>query len=222
MVERTTNMHRMRMRRVVIAPSSTALLLLLLLSLTQSSFFHVSSFQIMLSYSRSASMIIAPRRRATASLLWKTAIHSTSRSSRIPPSSQLYGQKSTYNSEDVVELQYSEFLPPSAASPNTPVMWVFSIMVVDWLPREILDVLWVLFIHILRCSFLHSSPTYDYTITSSIINIQLPTRITREQTQLRLPRFLPFHPTTKPPTNLHHRPTKPWRKHARLETIHEL
>eukprot|EP00584_Thalassiosira_punctigera_P025642 CAMPEP_0172555308 /NCGR_PEP_ID=MMETSP1067-20121228/58346_1 /TAXON_ID=265564 ORGANISM="Thalassiosira punctigera, Strain Tpunct2005C2" /NCGR_SAMPLE_ID=MMETSP1067 /ASSEMBLY_ACC=CAM_ASM_000444 /LENGTH=395 /DNA_ID=CAMNT_0013343823 /DNA_START=199 /DNA_END=1386 /DNA_ORIENTATION=- len=104
-----------RRRGRAVAPSSALMLLLSLQSLfSRASSYRTSSSQI--------SRAVASRRGASS---WNT---SPCGDSIIQSSSQLYSQKSTYMANDVVELQYSEFLPPSTASSNTPVIFLHGLL----------------------------------------------------------------------------------------------
>eukprot|EP00571_Detonula_confervacea_P016430 CAMPEP_0172302532 /NCGR_PEP_ID=MMETSP1058-20130122/4225_1 /TAXON_ID=83371 /ORGANISM="Detonula confervacea, Strain CCMP 353" /LENGTH=408 /DNA_ID=CAMNT_0013013047 /DNA_START=24 /DNA_END=1250 /DNA_ORIENTATION=+ len=111
---RTAAMHRTR--RAGIIPSTT---LLLLLSLQ--SFIHVSSFPL----SSFSSMPASTSNRAIASLSLRTCNLSRN---IIYSSSRLYSQKPNYSAEDVVELQYSEFLPASAESSHAPVIFLHGLL----------------------------------------------------------------------------------------------
>jgi len=97
--------------------SSLALLSLSLLSMQSSFFRHVSSFPL-LSPSTSSSWrktLIASRPRVSIPLSSNQCL---SRTERTYISSRLFSQ----SSESVVELQYSEFIPPSAEATHPPVM----------------------------------------------------------------------------------------------------
>ncbi|KAL7435881.1 hypothetical protein ACHAXH_005236 [Discostella pseudostelligera] len=103
--------------------SSLALLSLSLLSMQSSFFRHVSSFPL-LSPSTSSSWrktLIASRPRVSIPLSSNQCL---SRTERIYISSRLFSQ----SSESVVELQYSEFIPPSAEATHPPVIFLHGLL----------------------------------------------------------------------------------------------